>query len=143
MPATGGELGHKAITKLTNCRLIKGHQLVEEDLWISSDTGKILNRQETFFSQHAVPDQVIDLGGRIVAPGFIDVQLNGALGFDFSVLHSDMAEYGKEFKRVNRGLIKTGVTSYLPTLTSQKAEVYQKVGFQRVLSIIVTCITSC
>lgn len=115
------------ITKLTNCRLVRGSQLVHEDLWVSADTGTILRSQEAFYTHYVVPDQVIDLGGRIVAPGFLDVQLNGALGFDFSVLKDDMEEYGAEFRRVNKGLIRTGVTSYLPTLTSQRPEVYQKV----------------
>lgn len=115
------------ITKLTNCRLARGSKLVYEDLWVSADTGTILRSQEAFYTHYVVPDQVIDLGGRIVAPGFLDVQLNGALGFDFSVLKDDMSEYDAEFRRVNKGLIRTGVTSYLPTLTSQRAVVYQKV----------------
>lgn len=130
MPASTSDLfsilSRGGITKFTNCRLVRGDQLVNQDLWVSADTGKILESQEAFYTHYVVPDQVIDLGGRIVAPGFIDVQLNGALGFDFSVLHEDMAQYGKEFRRVNRGLIRTGVTSYLPTLTSQRSEVYQK-----------------
>lgn len=132
MPASISDLfstsAREGITKFTNCRLVRGDQLVNEDLWVSADTGKILESQEAFYTHYVVPDQVIDLGGRIIAPGFIDVQLNGALGFDFSVLHDDMAQYGKEFRRVNRGLIKTGVTSYLPTLTSQRSEVYQTVS---------------
>jgi len=114
------------ITKLTNCRLVRDSQLVYEDLWVSADTGVILRSQEAFYTHYVVPDHVIDLGGRIVAPGFLDVQLNGALGFDFSVLKDDMSDYVAEFRRVNKGLVKTGVTSYLPTLTSQRAVVYQK-----------------
>jgi N-acetylglucosamine-6-phosphate deacetylase len=71
---------------------------------------------------------VIDLGGRIISPGLIDIQLNGAYGFDFSVAPEQISEYGKELARLNKSLIRTGVTSYLPTLTSQKSEVYHKVG---------------
>ncbi|KAF2499996.1 N-acetylglucosamine-6-phosphate deacetylase [Lophium mytilinum] len=115
------------ITKFTNCLLVKGNQLVKEDLWISSINGKILRSQEVFYEQRAVPDRILDLGGRIVSPGLIDSQLNGAYGFDFSVIPEDGApSYGKGVLRVNKSLIKTGVTSYLPTLTSQKAEVYHK-----------------
>jgi N-acetylglucosamine-6-phosphate deacetylase len=116
------------ITKLTNCRLVKGDSLDEQDLWISEASGKIICGQEAFYDQHKVPNTVIDLGGRIVAPGFIDVQLNGAVGFDFSVLPDDMAEYSAGVQRVNKALVQTGVTSYLPTLTSQRREVYQKVA---------------
>jgi len=116
------------ITKFTNCRLVKGDELVEQDLWVSSATGKIVRSQEAFYGQHAVPDATIDLGGRIISPGLIDVQLNGAFGFDFSVIPEDTSSYGKLLRQVNKSLIRTGVTSYLPTLTSQRIEVYHQVG---------------
>ena len=117
------------VTKFTNCLLVKGHELVEKDLWISSVSGKILNGQEIIYEHRTEPDQVIDLGGRILSPGLIDVQLNGAYGFDFSVVPDDAAvSYGKGVLHVNRNLVTTGVTSYLPTLTSQHPDVYQKVG---------------
>jgi N-acetylglucosamine-6-phosphate deacetylase len=57
------------ITKFTNCRLVKGDELLEQDLWVSSITGKILRSQEEFYTKHTVPDMVIDLGRRIVSPG--------------------------------------------------------------------------
>ncbi|KAI9826494.1 MAG: hypothetical protein M1819_007343 [Sarea resinae] len=117
----------KGITKFTNCRLIKGDKLIEQDLWISSQTGKIIRSQEAFYSNHVIPDQVFDLGGRIISPGLIDVQLNGAFKFDFSAIpDGDIAEYGEGVRRVNKSLVRTGVTSYLPTVTSQRSEVYQK-----------------
>jgi N-acetylglucosamine-6-phosphate deacetylase len=116
------------ITKLTNCRLVKDDSLVEQDLLISATSGKIVHGQEAFYGQHKVPDTVVDLGGRIVAPGFIDVQLNGTHGFDFSALPDDMADYPAGVRLVNKALVQTGVTSYLPTLTSQDSEVYQKVA---------------
>jgi N-acetylglucosamine-6-phosphate deacetylase len=128
-----------SITKFTNCKLVKNGKLVEEDLWISSRNGKILNGQEVFYSHKAAPDQVIDLGGRILSPGFIDVQVNGAFRFDFSVAPEKATDYAEGLVKVNKGLVKTGVTSYAPTIVSQKAEVYHKVlpylgpsGFQRV-----------
>ncbi|KAH7139430.1 N-acetylglucosamine-6-phosphate deacetylase [Dendryphion nanum] len=115
------------VIKFTNCRLAKGDELINEDLWISSITGKILNGQETLYENRTAPDRVIDLGGRILSPGFIDVQLNGAYGFDFSVIPEDGAiGYTKGVAKVNMNLVRTGVTSYLPTLTSQPPEVYQK-----------------
>jgi N-acetylglucosamine-6-phosphate deacetylase len=114
------------VTRFTGGYLVKGNELVEEDLWISSITGKILCSQEVFYEYHVVPDEVIDLKGKILAPGFIDVQLNGAFGFDFSTVPEDMATYQKGLKTLNKQLIQTGVTSYLPTLPSQKAEVYHQ-----------------
>ncbi|KAF2473254.1 n-acetylglucosamine-6-phosphate deacetylase-like protein [Lindgomyces ingoldianus] len=115
------------VIKFTNCLLVKGNNLVKEDLWISSLSGKILNGQEILYGARTAPDSIIDLDGRILAPGLIDVQLNGAYGFDFSVIPEDgTVSYGKGVRRVNRNLIRTGVTSYLPTLTSQRPEVYQQ-----------------
>ncbi|KAK8199844.1 N-acetylglucosamine-6-phosphate deacetylase [Phyllosticta capitalensis] len=114
------------ITKFTNCRVVRGDALVYDDLWFSSVAGKVLHSQEVFYEHQLVPDEVIDLGGRIVAPGFIDVQLNGGFGFDFSVVPEDISQYAKGVRRVNKSLIRTGVTSYLPTLTSQDKNVYHK-----------------
>ncbi|CAD6441462.1 b1214254-7308-410b-a1e5-0d97f715e36e [Sclerotinia trifoliorum] len=114
------------VTKFTNCRLLKGESLVTQDLWVSSSTGKIIQSQEAFYSHLCVPDEIIDLGGRIISPGFIDTQLNGAFGFDFASIPegTDPNAYGKEFRRINQLLIKTGVTSHLPTITSSRPEVY-------------------
>lgn len=116
------------LTKFTNCRLLRGNELVKEDLWVSSVSGKIIHSQASFYDELILPDETIDLGGRIVAPGMIECQLNGAFGFNFSTLLDDMSQYGKKVREVNRLMVQTGVTSYLPTITSQRAELYQKVG---------------
>lgn len=116
------------ITRFTNCRLVRGDELVREDLWVSSKTGKIISSQSTFFDELTLPDESIDLGGRIVSPGMIDVQLNGAFGFNYSTLFDDGTQYAKKVADVNRRLVATGVTSYVPTLTSQQPELYQKVS---------------
>lgn len=131
--ATNGHPGlaqrESGVTKFTNCLLVHGNKLVNEDLWISSISGKILSGQETLFEHRTAPDKVVDLGGRILSPGFIETQMNGAFGFDFSVIpHEGIAAYGKGVLRVNKSLVTTGVTSYLPTLTSQGPEVYHEVG---------------
>ncbi|PGH18723.1 N-acetylglucosamine-6-phosphate deacetylase [Polytolypa hystricis UAMH7299] len=115
------------ITKFTNCRIPSGSELVEQDIWVDSVSGKILRDQEAFYEYQLSPDQVEDLGGRILAPGFIDVQINGAQGFDFSVPQASKEEYDDGLKQVNRGLARMGITSYLPTVTSQRSDVYHKV----------------
>jgi N-acetylglucosamine-6-phosphate deacetylase len=54
--------------------------------------------------------------GRIAAPGFVDVQVNGFGGVDF-------LEAGEEGYRVaGEALLATGVTSYLPTLITAPEE---------------------
>ena len=77
--AVSSERPRTGVTRFTGGYLVKGDKLIEGDLWISSITGKILHSQEVFYEYHVVPDEVIDLKGKILAPGFIDVQLNGAL----------------------------------------------------------------
>lgn len=124
--AVSPERPKSGVTRLTGARLVRDGKLVEEDLWISSVTGKILHSQEVFYEHHVIPDEVVDLQGKILAPGFIDVQFNGAFGYDFSTIPDDMSEYRKGLKRLNIGLAKTGVTSYLPTIPSQRSEVYHK-----------------
>jgi N-acetylglucosamine-6-phosphate deacetylase len=115
------------ITKFTNCRLVRGDSLVNGDIWVSSKTGKIIRSQSAFFDELILPDETVDLGGRIVSPGLIDCQLNGAFGFNFSTLLDDTTQYGKKVKEVNRQLVQTGVTSYMPTVTSQTSELYHAV----------------
>ena len=117
------------ITKFTNCRILKGDELIEQDLWVSSGSGKIVRSQEAFYGQLAVPDETVNLGGRIISPGLIDVQLNGAFGFNFSQIPEDPLTYAKSLRQVNKSLLETGVTSYLPTLTSESRHVYQNVSF--------------
>jgi len=117
------------VTKFINCRLVKGDSLVPGDLLVSNLTGTILDGQEVFYTRRLIPDRIVDLAGRILSPGFIDVQFNGAYGFDFSTIPEDgPVAYGKGALRLNKELVKMGVTSYLPTITSQMPEVYQKVA---------------
>jgi N-acetylglucosamine-6-phosphate deacetylase len=91
-----------------NARLIKDHQLIKEDLWIQN--GKIIPEQET-------ADQSIDVQGQILAPGYIDLQLNGAFGIDFSVQPEKVTEVAAQLPRF-------GVTAFLPTLISLPKENY-------------------
>ncbi|KAJ9151137.1 N-acetylglucosamine-6-phosphate deacetylase [Pleurostoma richardsiae] len=115
------------ITKFTNCRVLRGDALVWDDVWVSSVTGKVVQSQKAFFDDLILPDETIDLGGRILAPGLIECQLNGAFGFNFSTVLEDMSEYGKRLSDLNQRLIQTGVTSYVPTVTSQTSDLYHKV----------------
>ena len=59
----------------------------------------------------AVADRVIDVSGMYVAPGFIDLQLNGGWGHDFTTDPQSIGE-------VARRLPSTGVTAFLPTIVT-------------------------
>ncbi|USW55091.1 Putative N-acetylglucosamine-6-phosphate deacetylase, metal-dependent hydrolase [Septoria linicola] len=131
--AISPERPRTGVTRLTNGRLVKDGKVLESDLWISSITGKILRSQEVFYEHHVMPDQIIDLQGKLLCPGFIDVQFNGGFGDDFSTIPAnsegcdDLAAYAKTLQKLNRKLVQTGVTSYLPTLPSNKPDLYHKV----------------
>lgn len=117
------------ITRFTNGRLVRNGKLVQGDLWINRSTGRVVDAQKSFYTDRTLPDRVINLNGKILAPGFIDVQFNGAFAFDLSCppADGDMSLFEKGLHAMNHGLIKTGVTSYLATMTSQSSHVYHKV----------------
>ena len=112
------------ITKFTNGYILQDGKLVAGDLWISSETGRIVSSQSAFYSSHIQPDQIVDLKGRTLSPGFLDVQLNGGHGFDFSIPEPD---FQTKLSETNKRFVKNGVTSYLPTVISQHGEIYKEV----------------
>ncbi|KAK6339709.1 hypothetical protein TWF718_009102 [Orbilia javanica] len=115
------------IIRLANCLIPADNCLVPGTLLVNSTTGLIISSQDVFYGSKIQPSATIDLRGKVVVPGFIDVQINGAYGFDFSNSSNSNEEYAKGLKEVNRQFVSTGVTSYCPTVTSQKDEVYHKV----------------
>ena len=127
MPSAIRQAPNSGITKFTNCRLVRGDSLVWDDIWVSSKTGKILRSQTAFYDGMILPEETINLGGRIVSPGMIECQLNGAFGFNFSTTSLDNAQYSKNLQELNRKLVQTGVTSYVPTVTSQTSGLYKQV----------------
>ena len=62
---------------------------------------------------HAHPDSLI-------LPGFVDLQVNGALGVDVASEPSRLAE-------LSEALLSTGTTSYLPTIISSPEALYEEV----------------
>ncbi|XP_023377182.1 N-acetylglucosamine-6-phosphate deacetylase isoform X9 [Pteropus medius] len=63
------------VLQFTNCRILRGRKLLREDLWVRG--GRILDPERLFFEERLVADEQRDCGGCILAPGFIDVQING------------------------------------------------------------------
>lgn len=110
------------IVQLTNCSILKGHQLHREDLWMRE--GKILNPEKLFFDEKGSADIQLDCQGSIVAPGFIDTQINGGYGVDFSQVSDDVRS---GISMVAQKLLSHGVTSFCPTLVTSPPSVYHKV----------------
>lgn len=101
------------------------------DLYVSTETGRIVPGQDNFYSSRLAPGRTIDLQGGILSPGLIDVQINGAYGVDFSEL--DLGPDGEDkylagLDKVATRIVETGTTSFLPTIITQKEELYAKVG---------------
>jgi len=59
---------------------------------------------------------IVDCHDVVVAPGFIDLQCNGAGGIDLTSMPDGIADVG-------RALLPFGVTAYLPTLVTSPAHV--------------------
>ena len=68
-----------------------------------------------FEGEYSGSDEFINLNGKIIMPGFIDVHIHGSAGIDF------MDAEVKDFKTISESLYNEGVTTYLATtLTSDK-----------------------
>ncbi|XP_053527544.1 N-acetylglucosamine-6-phosphate deacetylase isoform X4 [Artibeus jamaicensis] len=111
------------VLQFTNCRILRGRRLLRwEDLWVRE--GHIVDPEKLFFEERLVADQQRDCGGCILAPGFIDVQINGGFGVDFSQATEDV---GSGVALVAQRILSHGVTSFCPTLVTSPPEVYHKV----------------
>lgn len=92
-----------------NGKLIKTDSLKLEEFWCAE--GK-------FISPKGNADAVVDLQGAFVAPGYIDLQINGLHGVDFTLSPDSVAD-------ASLVLPQYGVTSFLPTLISQTPASYR------------------
>lgn len=122
-----------SLVHLKNGRLVIEGQLIQRSIWFDSESGVFVPAPDP--TLHVTE---IDLGNRIVAPGFIDLQINGAYGFDFSEDASssqDGLSYSERYLQTRRKLIATGTTSFLPTMTSQLPDRYHKVGLYHLSSV--------
>ncbi|KAJ2799975.1 N-acetyl-glucosamine-6-phosphate deacetylase, partial [Coemansia guatemalensis] len=70
------------------------------------------------------PDTRINANGAIVAPGLVDVQLNGAFGYDFSFNRENITEC---LDVISQGILQQGCTSFCPTVVSSMPETYHKI----------------
>uniref|UniRef100_A0A8C4NNM2 N-acetylglucosamine-6-phosphate deacetylase n=1 Tax=Eptatretus burgeri TaxID=7764 RepID=A0A8C4NNM2_EPTBU len=78
-----------------------------------------------FFDEKIPADVQVDCCGKILAPGFIDVQINGGYGVDFS---SSGAYLRDGVQLVGKKLLSHGVTSFCPTIVTSPTQVYYQVN---------------
>lgn len=77
------------------------------------DTGLIVVEGDSLAppSDTGRPDRVIDAAGLYVAPGFVDLQINGGFGIDLASTPDKIWDLGRLLPRL-------GVTAFLPTIIS-------------------------
>jgi len=110
------------LKKFTNCRLVKGGKLIRDDLWVRK--GVILDPEKIYFDEKVMADVVVDCNNAIIAPGFIDIQINGGFGIDFSRLSDDPQD---GVAKVAKGILSHGVTAFCPTLVTTTKEDYSAI----------------
>ncbi|KAL7526833.1 hypothetical protein ACHAWF_001929 [Thalassiosira exigua] len=87
--------------------------------------GSSSSEDDDFDGDEGGSAEVVDCEGRILAPGFVDVQLNGAYGVDFSDDAGGLT--AEDVLRVARRLVETGVTSFCPTMISSSPRTYRRI----------------
>jgi N-acetylglucosamine-6-phosphate deacetylase len=106
--------------QFTNCRLCKKGKLVSTPLTISP-SGIILPNSPL------PPDTLqVDVKNAIISPGFIELQINGALGFHFAH-YKDHESYEAGVRTLAQYLPGTGVTAFYPTVPTVASQVFHAV----------------
>lgn len=106
---------------LTNCRIYTGMEILDDHAVII-DNDKITS----ICHIDKVPANIVveDLQGKFIAPGFIDIQLNGCGGVQFNEqIESLSIETLEIMQKTN---LLSGCSSYLPTLITSSDEFIRK-----------------
>ncbi|TGO21449.1 hypothetical protein BPAE_0218g00010 [Botrytis paeoniae] len=110
-------MGH---TRFINCWKCSHGNLDNFPLTINED-GMIIDNE--FCDAYA---EVVDLKNSIIAPGFIELQINGALGFHFAN-YVDPTSYHNGVRNLSQYLPSTGVTAFYPTVPTVRPDVFHNV----------------
>ena len=129
------------LTRFVNARILqRDGSLQRGELTVDSSTGIITQIRFDSQQQQPVDDDTIDHNqichtvdcrGMILSPGFIDIQLNGAYGIDFSnggcEGKDDDGLCMDDIFQVTTSLCQSGVTSFCPTMVSSSRDTYRRV----------------
>lgn len=63
------------LTRFHNCRILRDGKIIKEDLWIRD--GKIANPEQVFYVEQLEANVTVNCEDFLIAPGFIDIQING------------------------------------------------------------------
>eukprot|EP01053_Blabericola_migrator_P013100 Blabericola_migrator_1__13099@NODE_88_length_14618_cov_150_951275_g79_i0_p5_GENE_NODE_88_length_14618_cov_150_951275_g79_i0NODE_88_length_14618_cov_150_951275_g79_i0_p5_ORF_typecomplete_len461_score65_66Amidohydro_1/PF01979_20/1_5e27Amidohydro_3/PF07969_11/56Amidohydro_3/PF07969_11/8_9e10_NODE_88_length_14618_cov_150_951275_g79_i04861868 len=109
-----------------NCRVLRNEKLVHDEVWVQGS--RIISAEE---ARSAPSHKAVNCFNKIIAPGFIDIQLNGAFGVDLSATQ----DIKKALAHISQHLPRTGVTGYCPTVITSSPETYHsrvpELGFKQ------------
>jgi N-acetylglucosamine-6-phosphate deacetylase len=94
-----------------------GRVVTETEVW---DKGTVLIEDRTIRAvvrERVEAEESVDLEDHFLVPGFVDLQVNGAFGIDVATEPGRVGE-------LSAALVRTGTTSYLPTIVSLPLERY-------------------
>lgn len=81
--------------------------------WVAFDDGVIIDG-----GGGTAPAGAVDLGSLVLAPGFVDLQVNGIDDIDFASADAD------GWRRAGRAQLERGVTAYCPTFVTAPLDEY-------------------
>lgn len=110
------------LTKFTNCFVLRNGRIIKEDFWVRN--GKIENPEHIFYVEQVDADVIVNCDNGLIAPGFIDIQVNGGWGVDFSY---DTENVAAGVRKVAKELLAHGVTSFCPTMVTSDKKKYNKI----------------
>ncbi|KAH3898653.1 related to N-acetylglucosamine-6-phosphate deacetylase (NagA), putative [Saccharomycodes ludwigii] len=115
----------KNILHFTNCFVADKGILSNRDLWVDVENGIIIDKPQ-------ITDDYIEvnLEGKIIVAGFMDIQINGCFGLDYSTVFdcvSEKEQFIQEYNNTMQKMVQYGVTSICPTVTSSFSDVYKDV----------------
>ena len=113
-------------TTFRTWRCCRGGQLIEDHGFeVASSTGFIIDFVQ---NDDLDPDDTgEDFEDVTIAPGFIELQTNGLLGFHFTHFN-DAESYAKKIDEVARYLPSTGVTGFYITIPTVHQDEFKQVG---------------
>ncbi|OAP59696.1 N-acetylglucosamine-6-phosphate deacetylase [Fonsecaea erecta] len=114
----------RSLKCFTNCLLCMSGELVAQDLYLDAEQGIITPNY--YFRQEGV--ERIDLDGKIVAPGFLDLQTNGMKGVHFTELSLGApGDDEHKLKDVSEMEVRHGVTGWWATVPTVDKERWKQI----------------
>jgi N-acetylglucosamine-6-phosphate deacetylase len=106
---------------------VKGDIVLEKDkiAYVGTDKPDLLSEMKSDKPEY------IDLNGRCVLPGFINIHMHGAIGYDTMTASPD------DIQRIAEFLLKTGTTAFMPTtITAGEEEIRRAVARVRESAVL-------